>query len=175
MKIRLNTKDLDHAIDVLKETKSIIKEKEKDLREMVAVLIQIKSQEGFDGAAYNDIVNEGFEGAQIIVHLNLEADKSVVYTNQLEAIFIEFGAGVSYNGPAGSSPHPSASKNAFYIGSYGYGYGKYEVWSFRGPNGEYVLTYGTPASMPMYKALEYVRRDLPEIAKSVFLGRNKHD
>lgn len=169
MKIRLNTRDISHEIEVLKEIKSIIKGKEKDLRETVAVLIQLKAQAGFDGADYNDIVDEGFEGAQIIVHLNLEEGKSVIYTNQLEAIFIEFGAGVSYNGPPGTSPHPSASKNAFYIGSYGYGYGKYEVWSFRGSNGEYVLTYGTPASMPMYKALESVRRDLPKIAKSVFL------
>lgn len=38
--------------------------------------------------------------------------------------FIEFGAGISYNTPAGTSPHPKGEEFGYTIGSYGQGKGK---------------------------------------------------
>lgn len=39
-------------------------------------------------------------------------------------LFIEFGAGIHYNGSAGSSPHPKGNEFGYTIGSYGKGLGK---------------------------------------------------
>lgn len=41
-----------------------------------------------------------------------------------ELLFIEFGAGIHYNGSAGSSPHPKGNEFGYTIGSYGKGLGK---------------------------------------------------
>lgn len=89
-----------------------------------------------------------------------------------EAIFLEFGAGVHYNGPLGSSLHPKAGNmNAdVTIGS----------WSF-GPNGKGLAgndgwfyggryTHGTPTYMPVYSGAQELAQKIRQIAKEVFNG-----
>lgn len=166
MKFSLNTQDLDLLINHFTLTKDKLPEIEENIRSMIALSIKINAEVNFNGAPYNDIVNSGFETVNIDVHVQNEKNYSVVFTNQLEAVFIEFGAGVHYNGPPGSSPHPSGAKNAFYIGSYGYGYGKYDVWTFR-QDGHTYATHGTPASMPLWHAVQDVIPEIPDIARFV--------
>jgi hypothetical protein len=81
---------------------------------------------------------------------------------------MEFGAGVYYNGAVGSSPNPLGTGLGFTIGSYGKGNGRKEVWGYRGEDGEIHLTHGAPASMPLYKAVQSVSRDIARIAREVF-------
>lgn len=85
-----------------------------------------------------------------------------------ELLFIEFGAGVYYNGMAGSSPHPKGGEFGYVIGSYGKGHGKQKVWGYYADTGELILTHGVEATMPMYKASLEIAENIVKIAKEVF-------
>lgn len=85
-----------------------------------------------------------------------------------DLLFIEFGAGVHYNGAAGSSPHPKGEEMGYTIGSYGKGQGKNDFWFYYADTGEAVMSYGTQATMPLYKAGVEIRRQILAIAKEVF-------
>lgn len=82
--------------------------------------------------------------------------------------FIEFGAGISYNTPAGTSPHPKGEEFGYTIGSYGQGKGKNESWVYVADSGEWVRSYGTEATMPVYKASVEIMQNIRRIAKEVF-------
>lgn len=83
-------------------------------------------------------------------------------------LFIEFGAGVYYNGSAGTSPHPLGQELGYTIGSYGKGKGKQKAWGYYDESGDLVLTHGTEATMPVYKASVEMRNQMLKIAKEVF-------
>lgn len=83
-------------------------------------------------------------------------------------LFIEFGAGIYYNGAAGSSPHPKGEDFGYTIGSYGQGKGKNESWVYVADSGEWVRSYGTEATMPVYKASVEIVQNIRRIAKEVF-------
>ena len=82
--------------------------------------------------------------------------------------FVEFGAGIHYNGPAGQSPHPKGTQLGYTIGSYGYGMGRFESWYYEGEDGVYRISFGTKATMPLYSANEEMRKHLLEVVKEVF-------
>lgn len=85
-----------------------------------------------------------------------------------DVMFVEFGAGVHYNTPAGSSPHPKGAELGYTIGSYGFGQGANEYWFYEDDDGYTQLSYGTEATMPMWKADMEIRQKFVGIAKSVF-------
>lgn len=81
-----------------------------------------------------------------------KGDMSITLRLQGEqAVFVEFGAGVYYNGSPGTSPHPYGVELGFTIGDYGLGLGKNDTWEYV-KNGKYHITHGTPAAMPLYHA-----------------------
>lgn len=86
-----------------------------------------------------------------------------------DVAFIEFGAGISYNGPGGSSPNPYGAPLGMIIGSYGQGHGLEESWVYYDETkGRFVTTYGTEASMPMYYADQAILNQISDIAREVF-------
>ena len=85
-----------------------------------------------------------------------------------DLLFIEFGAGVHYNGAVGSSPHPLGASKGYTIGSYGKGNGSKDVWYYYADTGEIVKSQGTQATMPVYKAGVEMRQQMLKIAKEVF-------
>lgn len=85
-----------------------------------------------------------------------------------EIAFIEFGAGVYYNGAVGQSPNPKGNDLGMVIGSYEEGHGKQNVWGYYSDGGELVLTHGTKATMPMYNASMRMYQEAPKIVKEVF-------
>lgn len=85
-----------------------------------------------------------------------------------ELLFIEFGAGVYYNGAAGSSPHPKGEEFGYVIGSYGKGHGVQKVWGYYADSGELILTHGVEATMPVYKASLEIADNVVKIAKQIF-------
>ena len=85
-----------------------------------------------------------------------------------ELLFIEFGAGVYYNGPAGTSPHPKGQEFGFLIGSYGAGYGQRKVWGYYDDDGQLVLTHGVEATMPVLKASQEIIENYVSVARKVF-------
>lgn len=83
-------------------------------------------------------------------------------------LFIEFGAGIHYNTPAGTSPHPKGEELGYTIGSYGQGKGKNDSWTYYSDSGEWVRSYGTEATMPVYKATVEIIQNIRKIGKEVF-------
>ena len=88
-----------------------------------------------------------------------------------DVMFVEFGAGVYYNGASGDSPNPLGVGLGYTIGSYGSGHGKQEMWHyFDDDSGHWKTSRGTEATMPMYKADMEIRQKFADIAKRVFGG-----
>ena len=85
------------------------------------------------------------------------------------AVWIEFGTGVTHNGDVGSYPHPLAQDLGMdAIGTYGKGHGasRYGWWYPDG--GTYKHTFGIKSVQFMYRASQDMRRELIDIAKEVF-------
>ena len=89
---------------------------------------------------------------------------ATIYYKGDQVAFIEFGAGVHYNGHVGQSTHKYGEEFGFTIGSYGYGLGRFHAW--KKPDGEW--TNGIGAQMPMLKASEAIQKELENIAEEVF-------
>lgn len=159
---------IDAAIQQVKEYRDSIPVKAEILRRRVAEEIASLSETGFNGAGYDDVLGEGMKVPDVQVSVDDKDKVSVVVAYGKEAVFAEFGAGVYYNGPAGSSPHPWGPGNVFLIGTYGKGYGARKVWGYYDETGTLKLTHGTPASMPMYHAEQEVIGKIVDIARDVF-------
>lgn len=95
--------------------------------------------------------------------------KATLVLTGKDVAFIEFGAGVHYNGSGGSSPHPQGQRLGLTIGSYGKGHGLEDSWVYYdSEQARYKTTHGTKAVMPLAKADEDIRKRYLEIAKEVF-------
>ena len=137
----------------------------RELRERVATRIAWNAQNGFNTARGNDIIKgEWPVDNRVDVTLDHQGNVSVIIASGEEAVFIEFGAGVYHNGPAGDSPHPWGIENGYTIGSYGQHKGVRNAWNIISG----VVTRGTPADMPMYRGAEEAIRTLDDIVKDVF-------
>lgn len=137
------------------------------LRQKVGMAIAWTAADGFSHAIVDDLINGEKRYAQVDVVVNEEGDTTVILANGADAVFVEFGAGVKNNGSVGTSPHPKGAELGFTIGSYGQGNGRKEVWGFY-EGGQLMLTYGTPASMPMYRGVKQACDHIAEIAREVF-------
>lgn len=86
-----------------------------------------------------------------------------------DVLFVEFGAGVHYNGALGSSPNPKGLEFGYFIGSYpNQQYAGEDYWFYKNENGERVMSHGTKAAMPMYNASQDIRGHFASIAREVF-------
>lgn len=166
IRLRLNSHSIAAAIRKVNAYKDGLEVKAKRIREMLAKVLQAEAEYGFNGAPYDVSIYGEVLAPDITVNIDDQENVSVVYTDDRNAFFIEYGAGVYYN-PDGA-PHPAGREGIYKIGEYGQGYGKQEVWAYRDENGEWRKTHGTPMSMPFYLAAQAVRRELPDIVKAVF-------
>lgn len=164
----LSTKDINRAIRELEQYKQDLIRKTDLLRERVAERLAELARTGFAGAVVDDLLNGGQRIAQVDVSIDQRENITLVVARGEDAIWVEFGAGVHYNGSAGTSPHPKGAEMSFTIGSYGKGMGKKNTWGFYDDEGTLHLTHGTPAAMPMYNAVKTVCDEIAEIAREVF-------
>lgn len=167
IRFSLDHRSIDKAMREIKQYQAEIKRKTETLRERVATLIAWKASQGFSSALADDIMQGEKRFGSVDVQIDERDNLTVVLASGEDAVFIEFGAGVYYNGSAGSSPHPKGGELGLTIGSYGKGNGSKNVWGFY-EDGELKLTHGTPAAMPMYRAVKEVCADITSIAKEVF-------
>lgn len=86
----------------------------------------------------------------------------------VDLLFIEFGAGVYYNGSAGTSPHQKGEEFGYTIGSYGKGQGSKDFWFYYADTGEAVMSHGTEATMPVFRASQEIIQNIRGIAREVF-------
>lgn len=161
---------IDAAVKEIRDYAEWVKRKADELRERVAYFIAKDASAVFNTAVADDLIGDGAVTGSVDVVVENQGNVTLVIANGDDAVFMEFGAGVYYNGAVGSSPNPLGADLGYTIGSYGKGYGAREVWGFRGADGQLHLTHGAPASMPLYKAVQSVSQDIARIAKEVFSG-----
>ena len=167
---------IDDAIEAIRDYSVWVQHKTDELRERIAELISNQAQAVFNSSVADNgfmVINgnpvDDTRFGEVTVTVQPEGDNTtVIIANGKDAVFMEFGAGVYYNGAVGSSPNPWGTDLGFTIGSYGKGNGRKEVWGYRGEDGEIHLTHGAPASMPLYRAVQSVSRDIARIAREVF-------
>jgi hypothetical protein len=171
-----NPASIDAAVREIREYSKWVQRKTDELRERVAELISNQAQAVFNSSVADNgfkVINgnpvDDTRFGEVTVTVQPEGDNTtVIIASGKDAVFMEFGAGVYYNGAVGSSPNPLGTALGFTIGSYGKGNGAKEVWGYYGDDGEIHLTHGAPASMPLYKAVQSVSRDIARIAREVF-------
>lgn len=163
----LNTKDINKAIRELEVYKREFKKKVDTYRRRMADEIAASASFNFGSATIDHSITGETRKPDVEVRVDERGNIAVVVAIGEDAVWCEFGAGVYFNGSAGSSPNPYGNKLGFTIGSYGKGYGKANAWGYY-EDGRLVITRGTPASMPMYNAVQEVTRKAIEIAREVW-------
>jgi hypothetical protein len=163
-----NPASIDAAVKEIRDYADWVKRKTDELRERVAYFIAKDASAVFNTAVADDLIGEGAVIGSVDVVVEDNGNMTLVIANGEDAVFMEFGAGVYYNGGVGSSPNPLGAALGYTIGSYGKGNGAKAVWGFKGEDGALHLTHGVPASMPLYRALQSVVNDIEQIAREVF-------
>lgn len=153
--------DVESAINELENLKKWISQKSTELNEKLAYVGAYVASTGFyEGGDETDPPTS--------VEALKENDGKVwkIRASGKAVFFIEFGAGVYYNG---SEPYPEPRPSGVVgIGEYGLGHGKQDAWLFTDDEGKSHYTHGTPATMPMYRAKQEIKNRLEEIARQVF-------
>lgn len=167
IRVALTTQGINKALRELERYKRDFLRKVELLRQRVAEELAKEAESGFNGALVDDLVKGTPRVAQVNVTVDDRGTVTAVIADGEDAVWVEFGAGVYHNGSPGSSPHPHGAELGFTIGGYGKGYGKKNVWGFY-KDGELKLTHGTPAQMPMARAVITVCQDVEKIAREVF-------
>ena len=164
----LSQEGIDKALREVEVYKKEFSKKWETFCQRVAERMRDRAQQGFIGAIVDDVLPQsgGPRLANVSVDLQMGDDVMLIIAQGEDAVWVEFGSGVYHNGMVGSSPNPYGSKIGFTIGSYGTK-GKQPAWGFY-EDGELKLTRGTPAQMPLYRAVESVLSDLDTIAREVF-------
>ena len=85
-----------------------------------------------------------------------------------DPLLIEFGSISQYIGHLGSSPLPKGKELGYTRGAYGKGLGNNYFCFYYAVSGEAVMSHGTQATMPVYKAGIEMRRQVLKIAREVF-------
>ena len=163
-----NPASVDAAVKEIRDYADWVKRKTDELRERVAYFIAKDASAVVNTAVADDLIGEGAVIGSVDVVVEDNGNMTLVIANGEDAVFMEFGAGVYYNGGVGSSPNPLGAALGYTIGSYGKGNGAKAVWGFKGDDGALHLTHGVPASMPLYRALQSVVNDIEQIAREVF-------
>jgi len=171
-----NPASINAAVREIRDYSRWVQRKTDELRERVAELISNQAQAVFNSSVAESgfmVINgnpvDDTRFGEVTVTVQPEGNNTtVVIANGEDAVFMEFGAGVYYNGPVGTFVNAWGAELGFTIGSYGKGNGRKEVWGYRGEDGEIHLTHGVPASMPLFKAVQSVIRDIVQIAREVF-------
>lgn len=171
--ISLSEKSVNEAIRQLQQYKNwLIKKTSQLVKELAAIGIPVINA-NMANASYtydSDGIRSGSDTTHIAyVKLNSTGTltEATLIVQGEEIMFIEFGAGVYYNGPAGDSPHPNGKVNGMVIGSYGKGHGVRKVWGYY-DNGKLILTHGVEAQMPVYKADMEIIQKYVNVARRVF-------
>ena len=157
------------AIKELKAYKQHIADNTEIYRRRLADLIKDEAQRIFSVSGYDSRVDISVRASNVLVRTREgRLHTTVVFTEGDRAVWIEFGAGVYYNGSAGTSPHPKGAKFGFTIGSYGLGKGRRKAWGYYDEKHQLVITHGTLATMPMYNAAKSIMEKADTIAKEVW-------
>ncbi len=174
--VTLTKQGIEDAKRELERYKKEFLEKVDKFEKLVAQELKVQADIGFSGALVDDVINDRPKYAQVDVKVGTKGDIIVVIADGEDAVWVEFGAGVFHNTPAGTSPHSEIYEKGFdyTIGSYGKGMGKRQVWAYYEggikdkEKNNLRLTRGTPAKMPMANAMTDIVNRIDGIARDVF-------
>ena len=174
IKVPFTVEGLDEAIKQIDAYKQSLNAKCQRLAQLIAERVAWSASQGFSGSIADDIVKPPGERPtpNVTVSIDDRGTIQVVMAEGKDAVFVEFGAGVHYNGGKGMigrSPNPLVEKNGlpFTIGSYDKGNGRKEAWGWIEDETLYV-SRGTPAAMPMYHGVQEARAVILDLAREVF-------
>lgn len=165
IKFSFSTKSIDRAIKELEDYK-------KSLRAKNQLFVERLSMLGLTVASMKVRQAKGDDDKDVQYEAKFNSSGSIVSAelilNGKDAVFIEFGAGIHYNGSVGTSPHPKGNELGYTIGSYGKGKGANDYWYYTDSNGVGKRSMGTEATMPLYSASLEIIRQVASIAREVF-------
>lgn len=166
IKIELSQQSIREAINQLEAYKNGLAFKMEEFIRALAevgfsVVEQNMSTEGDSSTEHNTYVRINSYGSYVKADLVLQGR---------DVLFIEFGAGIHYNGSVGSAAYDKAAEFGYTIGSYGKGHGAEDFWWYTDESGAPHMSQGTKAATPMYKASLKMRNDFLSVARRVFGG-----
>jgi len=166
----LSPASVDGAVTELRKYREWVKRKAEELQNRAAEFLKIAAQSGFDTGIADTWIGEANIPGSVQVETEPNGNVTLVVAYGEDAVFMEFGAGVYYNTPVGTSPNPLASQNSlpFTIGSYSAFRPNKTVWRYFDEVGKKHISRGTPASMPMYNATRLLIDNIADIAREVF-------
>ena len=168
--VPLSVDGLGQAIREIEAYKLNLRQKTEQLAQLVAERIRDEAQAGFSGALADDIIHAP-QLANVSVTVEGSGNLLVVLASGEDAVWVEFGAGVYYNGAVGQSPNPLVAQNGlpFTIGGYDKGHGRQNAWGWIDEESQELrISRGTPATMPMYHAVQNVISIITDLAQEVF-------
>ena len=163
--ISLSQKSIQNAIgEVRKYQRELIDKNELFVRRLAELGIPIINQniaaaQGDSDKNHNTYIKINSFGSYSEAKLVVEGS---------ELLYIEFGSGIHYNGSAGTSPHPKGEEFGYTIGSYGKGQGSKDFWFYYADTGESVMSHGTEATMPVFRASQEIIQNIRRITREVF-------
>lgn len=169
--VKLSTQGINKALRELEKYKQDFLKKVDLYRKRLADEISKDASIRFASSGVNDVVHGGTRQANVSVTVSDNGKITMVIAEGEDAVWCEFGAGVYHNGSAGSSPNPYGNELGVTIGGFGDGHGKQDVWGYYETPGDpstLVLTHGTEATMPMYRAVQSIVPKAVSIAREVF-------
>lgn len=120
----------------------------------------------FDTNIYNFYLDGTFDTPNITVTAEPTDNGYAVVANGQEVAFVEFGAGVFFNG--GDSYAGTRPPEIVGIGEYGHGLGQEDSWEFVDrENRVWKKTRGTPASNSMFYTAQEMRSRVEEEARRI--------
>ena len=105
------------------------------------------------------------------IHKSDDGWSATISMTGSQSVFIEFGAGVTFNAPKHQSLHPKGEELGLTIGSYNESSPNAtnpNGWWYTDKWGESQHTYGTPTFAPMYKSSIEMMAVVRDIASEVF-------
>lgn len=160
----LSIASIENTINVLDRYVTILKKLEEELPKALAEFGKVYAQANYNTAPMDIAPSGGWDSANITVDAVPVEGGFAVQANGKDVCFVEFGAGVYYNGS--ESYLGNRPPNVAGIGQYGHGRGKQDMWVFE-RDGEKVWTHGTPASNTLYYTAQEMRNRVAEEARKI--------
>lgn len=173
---------IQNAIKQLEEYKQSINSKADIFIERLALIGVPVIREKFAQAETDDFDFDRSHYTNIKIQSFGDYHTAILTVEGKNLLFIEFGAGIHFNGNANNSPNPSVEWDVPYgklvhkggaelgytIGSYGLHKGLKDYWFYYDDQGGSQMSHGTRASMPMFSAEMEIISKIEQIAKEVF-------
>lgn len=159
-------KSVDNAILELKSVKKEWQRKANLCSEMIAAALADEIQKNLDAINVTDDMLDVKHHLQLPLRseMNAIAVGNKVVISGVEIVFVEFGSGI-YHNPNADNPLSESVSFTTQIGSYGKGQGNQTYWFVR----HNVISRGTPAYMPIYRAIETIAVIAPTMIRTVFV------